>query len=109
MSVSIATWNINSVRLRIKLVGRFLDRYRPDILCLQEIKCRADNFPYKPFRRRGYEHIHVNGQKGYHGVAIVSKHPFAPGAPRGFFRKEDPRHVSVAISDGDDDILLHNF
>ncbi len=109
MSVSIATWNINSVRLRINLVGRFLDRYRPDILCLQEIKCRADNFPYKPLRRRGYEHILVNGQKGYHGVAIVSRHPFVASESRGFCAKDDARHVSVAIADGGEDIVLHNF
>src|SRR5258708_6886092 len=64
MSVTIATWNINSVRLRINLVGRFLDRYQPDILCLQEIKCRAENFPYKPLRRRGYHHILVTPAGG---------------------------------------------
>src|SRR5262249_37742930 len=99
MSFSIATWNINSVRLRIGLVGRFLDRYQPDILCLQEIKCRADNFPYKPLRRRGYAHILVNGQKGYHGVAIVSRHPFVTSHSRGFCAKDDARHASVAIAD----------
>jgi len=109
MSFSVATWNINSVRLRINLVGRFLDRYQPDILCLQEIKCRADNFPYKPLRRRGYQHILVNGQKGYHGVAIVSRHPFVTSASRGFCARDDARHASVVIADGDGDIVLHNF
>ena len=75
MTLSIATWNINSVRLRIDLVGDFLDRHQPDVLCLQEIKCPEANFPYRAFRERGYEHILVNGQKGYHGVATVSRRP----------------------------------
>jgi exodeoxyribonuclease-3 len=109
MTLSIATWNINSVRLRIRQVGQFLDRYQPDILCLQEIKCPDDRFPAKPFRRRGYEHILVNGQKGYHGVAIVSRLPFAAADRRGLCGKGDARHASVTIADGGSDILLHNF
>ena len=112
MSFSIATWNINSVRLRIGLVGRFLDRYQPDILCLQEIKCRADNFPYKPLRRRGYQHILVNGQKGYHGVAIVSKLPFENTDIRTFCDKMDSRHISVSFGDKANlakPLVLHNF
>ena len=109
MSLSIATWNINSVRLRIGLVGSFLDAHAPDILCLQEIKCPEAAFPYEPFRRRGYDHILVNGQKGYHGVAIVSKLPFVASGARGFCGKDDARHAAVAIADGGEDIVLHNF
>ncbi len=109
MTLTVATWNINSVRLRIRQVGQFLDRYRPDILCLQEIKCPDDRFPVKPFKRRGYEHILVNGQKGYHGVAIVSRVPFAATDKRGFCDKGDARHAAVSIADGGEDILLHNF
>lgn len=45
MPLSIATWNINSVRLRMPLVEHFLKTWQPDILCLQEIKCRNDQFP----------------------------------------------------------------
>ena len=44
------------------------------MLCLQETKCIDDAFPLKRFKRLGYEHVALNGQKGYHGVAIVSKH-----------------------------------
>ncbi len=109
MSMTIATWNINSVRLRIGLVGAFLDRHRPDILCLQEIKCRTDQFPLRPFRDRGYEHVFVNGQKGYHGVAIVSRRPFTETSIRGFCGMNDARHAAVTIRDRDGDILLHNF
>jgi exodeoxyribonuclease-3 len=71
----LATWNINSVRLRIDRVTAFLKREKPDVLCLQEIKCLDDQFPRKAFEAAGYKHIHLSGQKGMHGVAIVSKRP----------------------------------
>src|SRR5260370_2574941 len=76
MRVSLTTWNINSVRLRIDLVAKFLKSVRPDVLCLQETKCIDDAFPLKRFKRLGYEHVALNGQKGYHGVAVISKLPF---------------------------------
>ena len=76
MRFSLTTWNINSVRLRIDIVAKFLKSARPDVLCLQETKCIDDAFPLKRFKRLGYEHVALNGQKGYHGVAIVSKLPF---------------------------------
>src|SRR6266851_3756625 len=76
MRFSLTTWNINSVRLRIGIVAKFLKSVRPDVLCLQETKCIDDAFPLKRFKRLGYEHVALNGQKGYHGVAIVSKLPF---------------------------------
>jgi exodeoxyribonuclease-3 len=109
MSLRIATWNINSVRLRADLVGTFLDAHQPDILCLQEIKCPADAFPSATFRKRGYVHIAVNGRKGYHGVAIVSKVPFVRQLAREFCDKDDARHISVTVDDGSGEILLHNF
>src|SRR5881397_883860 len=67
MRFSLTTWNINSVRLRIDLVAKFIKSARPDVLCLQETKCIDDAFPLKRFRRLGYEHVALNGQKGYHG------------------------------------------
>src|SRR5712671_2853548 len=76
MRLSLTTWNINSVRLRINLVAKFIKAARPDVLCLQETKCIDDAFPLKRFRRLGYEHVALNGQKGYHGVAVISKLPF---------------------------------
>ena len=73
----IATWNINSVRLRIELVARFLRDWSPDVLCLQETKCPEGQFPSAPLHELGYSHIAERGQKGYHGVAIVSRLPLA--------------------------------
>jgi exodeoxyribonuclease III len=109
MPLAVATWNINSIRLRIDLVTAFLDRYRPDILCLQEIKCPTDLFPLAPFRERGYRHVLVNGQRGYHGVAIVSRKRFVDTFVRSFCGKDDARHASVAVRHRGEDIRLHNF
>ncbi len=108
MPLSVATWNINSVRLRVRLATAFLRSHAPDVLCLQEIKCTADTFPYKSFRRAGYRHIAVNGQRGYHGVAIVSRLPFVDHGHRGFCGKDDARHIRVTVDHGGP-IDIHNF
>ena len=80
--LTIATWNINSVRLRIGLVERFLDEFAPDILCLQETKCPDDMFPHKSFEQLGYGHVATHGQRGYHGVATVSRIPLHAASTR---------------------------
>ena len=97
MRLSLTTWNINSVRLRIDIVAKFLKSARPDVLCLQETKCIDDAFPLKRFKRLGYTHFALNGQKGYHGVAIVSRLPFDAIDIRGFCGKTDCRHIAVTI------------
>ena len=104
--MKIVTWNINSVRLRIELVSRFLKEEAPDVLCLQEIKCLDDNFPYKAFHKAGYEHLAVSGQAGYHGVAIASKLPLKNVEKRNFCGKDDCRHVAASLPGG---VRLHNF
>ena len=112
MALKIATWNINSVRLRIDLVARFLKSVRPDVLCLQETKCPDDVFPMKRFKRLGYEHVALNGQKGYHGVAVVSRVPFEHADVQNFCGKADCGHISVTLGERawlKDQITLHNF
>ena len=109
MTFSIATWNINSVRLRIDLVTRFLTEHAPDVLCLQETKCPDANFPFGAFRDAGYPHIAINGQKGYHGVAMVSRVPFANSAKRDFCAKGDARHLHVVLDGDTKGLELHNF
>jgi exodeoxyribonuclease-3 len=112
MPLTVTTWNINSVRLRINLVARFLKSARPDVLCLQETKCPDDAFPLKRFKRLGYEHISLNGQKGYHGVAVISRLPFESFKSRDFCGKADCRHMSVVLGERAglrDPITLHNF
>src|SRR5271155_3395931 len=112
MKLTLTTWNINSVRLRIDLVARFIKSVRPDILCLQETKCPNDKFPLKRFKRLGYDNVALNGQKGYHGVVVLSRLPFERYDIQRFCGKSDCRHVS-AIFGGRaglaKPITLHNF
>ncbi|MFT4095472.1 MAG: exodeoxyribonuclease III [Rhodoblastus sp.] len=105
----IATWNINSVRLRMPIVARYLREHRPDVLCLQETKCRDSEFPYSAFRELGYEHVEIHGQKGYHGVAIASRRPLSESKRRDFCAKGDARHLAVNVKVGARSIELHNF
>ncbi len=112
MPLTISTWNINSVRLRIDLVAKFLKAERPDVLCLQETKCPDDKFPRKRFARLGYAHIALNGQKGHHGVAVVSRVPFDSIASHNFCAKNDCRHVAVTFGEKAglrEPATLHNF
>jgi exodeoxyribonuclease-3 len=112
MQLTITTWNINSVRFRIDLVAKFLKAARPDILCLQETKCPDDKFPLKRFKRLGYTHVALNGQKGYHGVVVLSRLPFESFNIQDFCGKKDCRHVAVVLGEQAglrDPITLHNF
>ena len=70
----IATWNINGVKARIETAPRWLAEDGPDIVCLQEIKSVDEAFPLEPFERLGYN-VATHGQKGFNGVAILSKLP----------------------------------
>lgn len=109
MSFKIATWNINSVRLRMPLVERFLKETAPDVLCLQETKCANDQFPEKAFRALGYPHIAIHGQKGYHGVATVSRKPFDDIVRQDFCAIGDARHLSTRLTVGERRVRVHNF
>jgi exodeoxyribonuclease-3 len=103
--VRIATWNINSVRLRVDLVTRLLDEAAPDLLCLQETKCEDGKFPREPFIERGYTHIALSGMRTYHGVAILSRLPLEASEIRHWCGKEDCRHVLVRLPNG---VEVHN-
>ena len=106
MALSVATWNINSVRLRIDLVLRFLREHRPDVLCLQETKAIDDAFPAKAFAEAGYHHRAIRGMKSYNGVAILSKLPLEHVGGHLWCGKDDCRHVVATLPGG---IELHNF
>ncbi len=109
MPFSIATWNINSVRLRLPLVERLLRERQPDILCLQETKCPDALFPTAAFESAGYPHVAIHGQKGYHGVATISRRPLEVIERRRFCDIEDCRHLSTRFEAGGERLLLHNF
>lgn len=95
--ISVATWNINSVRLRIEQVKRLLEEQSPDVLCLQEIKCQEHQFPARALAELGYTHQAVHGQKGYHGVATVSRVPFREICRHDWQDNGEARHVGVEL------------
>ncbi|MBV9992693.1 MAG: exodeoxyribonuclease III [Alphaproteobacteria bacterium] len=104
--MKLATWNINSVRLRIGLVRRFLKEHRPDAIALQETKVVNDLFPRAAFAELGYVHQAIHGQKGYHGVAVLSRLPFREQYSHEFCSNSDCRHIQVTFENG---LELHDF
>ena len=104
--MKVATWNINSVRRRIALVMRFLREHEPDVLALQEIKVANDLFPGEALKRLGYVNQAINGQKAYHGVAVLSRLPFKYTQVIKFCREGHARHLAVTLANG---VELHNF
>ena len=103
--MTIATWNINSVRLRQPQIARWASEARPDVICLQEIKCKPDQFPRKAFEEMGYPHQHVVGQKGLHGVAVVSTLPIVPLDQHQICPRHEARFQRVEI----DGVEIQNF
>ena len=97
MRLRIATWNVNSVRLRAEQVQRFVDEQAPDVLCLQEIKCREGEFPVDAFVAAGLPHLQIRGQKGWHGVAIASRLPLSPAPEILACRRSEARCVSAMV------------
>lgn len=106
MALTVATWNINSVRLREGLVADFLEAERPHVLCLQETKAPAEKFPREHFAALGYRHLVVRGDKGYNGVAILARVPIEDAGHVDFCGRGDARHVAARLPGG---VLLHNF
>lgn len=91
----IATWNINSVRLRAPLVLRFMKEHKPDVICLQETKTPDEHFPAAAFADAGYRHMHYHGMKSYNGVAVLSRKPFKTTEVYHRVNREDCRHIAV--------------
>ena len=94
----IATWNVNSVNARLETVLAWMEAARPDVACLQEIKCVDEKFPREPFERLGYN-IETFGQKAYNGVALLSKFPLGDirrGLP-GDETDEQARYIEAVV------------
>ncbi|MGR3709537.1 MAG: exodeoxyribonuclease III [Alterinioella nitratireducens] len=106
MPFTLATWNINSVRLRAELVARLMREEGPDILCLQECKSPVDKIPVEIFTNLGYTHMVARGQKGYNGVAILSKLPMEEVEAHDFARLGHARHIAGRLENG---VTIHNF
>ena len=106
MPFTLATWNINSVRLREGLVAKLMAEEAPDVLCLQECKSPVDKMPLQAFRDLGYGHVVARGQKGYNGVAILSKLPLSDAGDMDFAGLGHARHVAARLENG---VTIHNF
>lgn len=106
MPFTLATWNINSVRLRENLVVQLLSKEAPDVLCLQECKSPVDKIPLEQFQALGYVHMVARGQKGYNGVAILSKIPMEEAGAEDFAALGHARHIAAKLQNG---VTVHNF
>ena len=98
MRLRLATWNVNSVRLRAEQVARFVREQAPDVIALQEIKCREGEFPVNAFVEMGLPHLKISGQKGWHGVALASALPIEDVAPLNVCREGHARCVSGRVA-----------
>ena len=102
----IATWNINSVRLRLQNVLRFIKEQNIDVMCLQETKSPDEYFPQNEFEDAGFKSQFFRGEKSYNGVAILSKIKFTDNGYVNWCKKNDTRHIYVELNNT---IQLHNF
>ncbi|TMV78060.1 exodeoxyribonuclease III [Thioclava sp. BHET1] len=106
MPFTLATWNINSVRLREPLVAKLLAEEAPDVLCLQECKSPVEKIPTEAFHALGYTHMVARGQKGYNGVAILSKLPLEEVSAYDLAGMGHARHVAARLPNG---VVIHNY
>jgi exodeoxyribonuclease-3 len=103
----IASWNINSVRIRLPLIKRLAEIAAPDILCLQETKADNAHFPAEALQDMGYRYLEFSGEKSYNGVAILSKLPLTGRQVMPMVQGSTHcRHISAVLTGG---IELHNF
>ena len=92
--MKLATWNVNSLKVRLPQVVQWLDKHKPDALCLQETKTEDDRFPLADIEACGY-HACFSGQKTYNGVAILSREPLT-NVTTGISGFEDPQKRVIA-------------
>jgi exodeoxyribonuclease-3 len=106
MTLRIATWNVNSLRQRLDHLARFVAETAPDVICLQEIKVRNEDFPKEALHALGYPHLVIHGQKSYNGVAIASRQAFEHEERLVWCQKDDCRHIAIRLAGG---LEIHNF
>lgn len=104
--MKIISWNINSLRLRLKSLADLVERSKADIICLQETKVRDEAFPITEIKEIGFPYVAFRGEKSYNGVAILSKIPFSAHSHSNWCNTQDCRHLAVNLPG---DIELHNF
>jgi exodeoxyribonuclease-3 len=107
--MKIISWNINSLRLRLPLLKKFVAIANPDIICLQEIKVSDPEFPLLEVRALGFDHIEFSGEKSYNGVAILSKFPLSEISKIDILGYGHKRHISANVKTKIGEVALHNF
>jgi exodeoxyribonuclease-3 len=101
--VKVASWNVNSIKVRLEQALEWLDTSKPDVLGLQELKMLTENFPVEAFGQAGY-HSAVDGQKTYNGVALLSKQEPAD-VIRGIPDFADEQKRAIAATYGDTRVI----
>ncbi len=95
--LTIASWNINSVRKRLGQLERLAEETEADVICLQETKAKVEAFPAAEIAAMGYPHQAVAGFGGYNGVAILSKLPLSEIDRYPHCGRDDARHISATV------------
>ena len=98
-SFKLVTWNVNSVRIRLDLLKKLVEDVHPDIVCLQEVKAKEEDFPFEAVKSMGFEYIALYGMAGYNGVAILSKTPLRQIEQKDWVSKRDARHIKALVFD----------
>lgn len=105
MIIKILSWNVNSVRSRLKQILDISQKFEPNIICLQETKVINNSFPINEFKKLGYSHFYLNGIPSYNGVAIISKKEAKSVDILNLSNLNNGRQISVKIFG----IQIHNF
>jgi len=101
----LATWNVNSIRVRLPLLEKLANEEHLDVICLQEVKAKEEDFPFEEMRRLGFDYVALYGMPGYNGVAILSRLPLEKVEKYDHVGKSDARHISACIKG----IEIHNI
>lgn len=97
-SLRLVTWNVNSIRIRMGLLKVLIEKYQPDIICLQEVKAKEEDFPFEEIKSLGFLYVALYGIAGYNGVAILSKKPLQNIEKKDWVSKSDARHIKADFS-----------
>ena len=104
--MKIISWNCNGIRARLDHIKNLMIKFNPEVLCLQETKASDEVFPSNELNFNGYDYQIIRGEKGYNGVAIISKIPFADSGYKLWVNKDDCRHLWIKLENG---LIINNF
>ena len=102
----IATYNINSVRIRLNELRQVAEKSQADIICLQETKVQDHSFPLEAIKQMGFPYVFISGEKSYNGVALLSRIPLYNIQSTDMCNEGHKRHISASLENG---VEIHNF